>query len=208
MTNAAAISEEMPGTAPHGFALGHYLREAWRIITWDDDAIRRVMDDGRALRYGAAFWIVSNAIPLLIFNYFGPTKGHAPLFGKLGLQLTAGLVSGAVFGMTQLGMVHLVAIFFCAGDGKFIQVLRPLSLASIIFMLEAVPAIAGLALGGISWATLTLIGYVIGSIAWVAVMVMVFDVVDSMDQLTAFVSSIGAVFGLNMLVEYLMKIIL
>jgi hypothetical protein len=48
---------------PAGFALLHDLREAWRIIVWDDAAIRRVMDDARSLRYGVLFWVIGNALP-------------------------------------------------------------------------------------------------------------------------------------------------
>ena len=51
-----------------------------------------------------------------------------------------------------------------------------------------------------SWASLLLA--MVGNIGWAAVMVMAFDVVDGMEQLTAFVTSMGAVFGLGLLLNF------
>ena len=43
----------------------------------------------------------------------------------------------------------------------------------------------------------------VGNIGWAAVMVMAFDVVDGMEQLTAFVTSMGALFfGLGLLLNF------
>ena len=190
---------------PEGFGLFHYLREAWRIVRWDEAAIRRVMDDQRALRYGMLFWIAGNIFPSFVFSYFGPTKDSGVFLGKLLPHLVISLLSGTAFSLMQLGMIHLVAKFFCAGDGKFVQILRPLSLASLILLLQVVPACVGIFFGVIPWASLLLAGYVLGNMVWVAVMVMVFDVVDGMEQLTAFVTSIASVFGLGLLAEVISK---
>ncbi len=190
---------------PEGFALFHYLREAWRIVCWDEAAIRRMMDDPKALRYGMLFWVIGITVPSLIFDFFGPMKRNAPLGSSYLLRLTAATVFGIGFRLLQVGIIHLVAKHFCAGDGKFIQVARPLSLVSLILLLEALPAVIGMFFGDISWATLGIAGYLLGNIAWVTVMVMVFDVVDGMDQLTAFITSIASVFGLRLLFEFISK---
>jgi hypothetical protein len=190
---------------PEGFALFHYLRETWRIVRWDEAAIKRVMDDPRALRYGMLFWVIGITVPSLIFDFFGPMKGKAPFGGNYLLRLAATTVFGIGLSLLQLGIIHLIAKYFCAGDGKFIQVVRPLSLVSLILLLEALPAVVGIPFGGLSWATLGMAGYLLGNIAWVTVMVMVFDVVDGMEQLTAFVTSIASVFGLRLLLEFILK---
>ena len=190
---------------PEGFTLFHYLRETWRIVRWDEAAIKRVMDDPRALRYGMLFWVIGITVPSLIFNFFGPMKGKAPFGGSYLLRLSATTVFGIGLSLLQLSIIHLIAKYFCAGDGKFIQVVRPLSLVSLILLLEALPAVVGILLGGISWAALGMAGYLFGNIAWVTVMVMVFDVVDGMEQLTAFVTSIDSVFGLRLLLEFILK---
>jgi hypothetical protein len=201
-SSGATNKEVVP---PAGFALLHYLGEAWRIVCWDGTAIRRVMDDPRALSYGLLFWVVGNTVPSLLFSYFGPMKDGTSLFGKLLAHLVVSLLSGTAFSLIQLGIIHLIAKYFCAGDGKFLQILRPLSLASLILTLQVIPVAVGIFLGGIPWATLTITGYILGNIAWVAVMVMVFDVVDGMEQLTAFVTSIASVFGLGLVVEFISK---
>lgn len=183
---------------PQGFAPLRYLREACRIVLWDAAAIRRVMDDPRSLGYGVLFWAIGNTLPSLVFTYFGPIKSVAPGFARVASQMALGLLSAAILGLLQLATIHLVAKFFCAGEGKFVQILRPLSLASLILLLQAIPAFIGIFTSQISWASLFFAGFVVGHIAWVAVMVMVFDVVDGMDQLAAFVTSMAAVFGLDL----------
>lgn len=110
---------------PEGIALFHYLRETWRIVRWDGVAIRRVMDDPRALRYGMLFWVVGITVPVLILDFFGPMKRTAPFGGNYLLRLTAAIVFGIGLSLLQVGIIHLIAKCFCAGDGKFVQVVRP-----------------------------------------------------------------------------------
>lgn len=190
---------------PEGFALLYYLGEAWRIVRWNESAIRRVKDDPRSLRYGLLFWIIGLTVPSVVLDFFGPIKANTPFGSNYLLHLTITTVFGIGLSLFQLGIIHLIAKYFCAGDGKFIQVVRPLSLVSFILLLEALPAVIGILFGGISWATLGMAGYLLGNIAWVTVMVMVYDVVDGMEQLTAFITSIASVFGLRLLLELILK---
>lgn len=192
-------------SAPQGFALDHYLLEALRIIFWDDAAIRRVMNDPRALRYGAAIWVFGITIPQLVFHFIGPLKPATPTIAGGITELGFALLATTVMTLLQLSLIHLVATFFCAGDGRFIQILRPLSLTSLVFLLQALPTLCGMFLGGASWIALDAFGIVLANIAWVCVMVMVFDVVDGMEQLTAFITSIAAVFGLSFLIEFVLR---
>ena len=204
-TGATGAAVEIQHLRPPGFALGHYLGEAWRIVRWDDKAIRRTKDDPRALRYGILFYVVGSTVPWAVFTYLGPGKNSALSLGKLLYVLSAMLFFGSMWRLIQLGLVHLIAKNFCAGDGKFIQILRPLSLASLILVLEAVPSV-GVLLGGFSWAGLALVGYLLGGIVWVCVMVMVFDVVHGMPQLTAFLVAASVAIGLRLLVVLVFKL--
>ncbi|HTB94530.1 MAG TPA: hypothetical protein VK728_16975 [Candidatus Sulfotelmatobacter sp.] len=190
---------------PEGVALLYYLGEAWRIVRWNESAIRRVKDDPRSVRYGMLFWTIGITIPSAFLDFFGPVKDHAPFGSNYLFRLAAATPFGIGLCLFQLSIIHLIAKYFCGGDGKFIQVVRPLSLASLIFLLQALPAVIGVLFGGISWATLGIAGYLLGNIAWVASMVMVFDVVDGMDQLTSFITSIASVFGLSLLFEFILK---
>jgi len=169
--------------AAEGSGFGHYLREAWRIVRWDDLAIRRVKDDPNALGYGLLIWTATNAISLLVILY---TRSRHPerISPVAVLFLVAiSLLYAATLGLIQLGIVHLAAKFFCAGEGKFVQVLRPLLLASFVYILQVIP-VAGILIAGL---------------AWVCVMVMVFDEVHGMPQLTSFLVSAGAGVALRIL---------
>src|SRR2546421_1912287 len=51
---------------PKGFALGHYLGEALRIATWNDDAIRRTMNDPNAIVYGVIIYMAAVSLQLAV----------------------------------------------------------------------------------------------------------------------------------------------
>ena len=177
----AAADPQNP--VPEGFALFHYLGEGWRIVRWDDVAIRRVMDDARALPYGILIWVLANTIPFLTLVYLNAKRPATLSPVHVAAVLGVILLYAAILWLVQMGVVHLVAKYFCAGDGKFIQIMRPLLLASMVFILQVIP-IAGVLISGL---------------AMVCVMVMVFDEVDGMPQLTAFLVSAAAGFGLRLL---------
>lgn len=174
---------------PAGFALFHYLHEAWRIVLWDDAAIRRIKDDKRELPYGILIWIVANALPVLVMTIYVPAVARQ--FSGMGGLITLGLalVYGAVWGLIHMGICHLLAKYFCAGEGKFIQIIRPLLLASIVYVATVVPILGAIAAG----------------IAWVAVMMMVFQEVHDMEPLTAFLLSAGVGVALRIIQYFAFK---
>jgi len=176
-------SAESQNPLPTGFALWHYLGEAWRIIRWDDAAIRRVKDDPRALLYGIFIWAGANTIALLLILYLRVRNPRLLSPGPLLFLVIFALLYSGTLSLIQIGIVHLVAKFFCAGEGRFVQVLRPLLLASFVYVLQVIP-VAGVLIAGL---------------AFVAVMVMVFDEVHGMPQLTAFLVSAAAGVGLRIL---------
>jgi len=59
---APDISDVSP--PPQGFALGHYLGEAFRIATWNDAAIRRAMNDSNAIVYGIIIYMIVVSLQL------------------------------------------------------------------------------------------------------------------------------------------------
>jgi hypothetical protein len=186
-TIAAGIGA--PGGTPEGFALGHYLRLAWHIVRWDDWAVREVMDDSHALPYGILIWSVSIALPLLLILTFARARGGNALslmqvVGFIGLSL----ISAAIYGFVHMGSCHLMAKYFFAGTGRFIQIIRPLLLAEIVYLLVVIP----------------IAGPLFAAIAWVAVMVMVFQEVHGIEPLSAFLLSAGVGVVLRLLSHYAM----
>src|SRR5882724_12608140 len=61
---------------PKGFALGHYLGEALRIATWNDDAIRRTMNDQNAILYGLIIYAVMVSLQLAYPIFLFVSKGR------------------------------------------------------------------------------------------------------------------------------------
>jgi hypothetical protein len=174
---------------PAGFALFHYLHEAWRIVFWDDAAIRRIKDDQRELPYGILIWVAANALPVIVMTLYVPAVARQ--FSGIGGLITLAfvLVYAAVWGLIHMGICHLLAKHFCGGEGNFIQIIRPLLLASIVYVALAIP----------------ILGTLVAGIAWVAVMMMVFEEVHAIEPLTAFLLSAGVGIALRLLQYFAFK---
>ena len=138
-----AISQSEP--TPEGFAPFYYLRQGIRILFWDTDAVARAAKDPRALAYGAVFWIVANLAVLLI-----SIGTHRPVRLDLGIVafVLLFLPLAAALELARIGACHAIAAWFLGGDGNFVELLRPLLLASIVLVAAAIP-IGGIFLAGI-----------------------------------------------------------
>lgn len=164
------------GTAPpSGFALFYYLREAWRIVTWDDAAIRRIAADPRSLPYGLLVWALTNLFvyAVTILEMSGRVRHFVIWRIVLGAVIT--LPIAALIGLVHIGTCHLFAKWFFAGEGHFVNLVRPLLFATIVYVLVPIP----------------ILGMLLGGIAWTAVAMMVFQEVHGMEPLTAFLLSAG-----------------
>jgi hypothetical protein len=87
-------------------------------------------------------------------------------------------------GLLQIGICHLFAKWFFAGDGHFINLLRPLLFATIVYVFSPILSI-------------------VSALAWIAVVMMVFEEVHKIEPLTAFLLSAGVGLGIR-IVEYLL----
>ncbi len=176
---AASMSQEEAAPAPSGFAPGYYLRLAIGIVSWDDVSIRRASRDPKSLFYGASFWTVA-ALVILLFTAVPqmlkamPLSGPATIIG-LAIGLLIGLLIMAAVTVLQLGLCHLIAKTFLGGTGTIIGVLRPLLLAWFVNVLILVPVAGNLAAG----------------IAWTAVLMLVFEEIDGIGRIQAFLVSAG-----------------
>ena len=160
---------------PKGFALGHYLGEALRIATWNDDAIRRTMNDRNAILYGiivyAAVTSLQLAYPVFLFISRGRFE-HAVIIAS---SLAVLLLAAIALDLLKTGICHLLSKWFSAGSGKFTQLLGPLLLGSIVYALFVIPVL----------------GPILAGIAWIAVFAMVFQEVHGVEPLTSFLYSAG-----------------
>lgn len=100
-----------------------------------------------------------------------------------GPAMVIGLVVGLIFGLAvmalitfvQLGLCHLIAKWFFGGTGTYMGIMRPLLLAWFVNALILIPVV----------------GLVASGIAWTAVLMLVFEEIDGIGRLQAFLISAG-----------------
>jgi hypothetical protein len=173
------MTQEEAAPPPDGFAPLYYLRLAFNIVRWDEVSIRRGSRDFKAGFYGAAFWAIT-AMVILLFTALPQTLRTMHFSGP---AMVVGLVVGLIFGLVvmgintfiQLGLCHLIAKWFFGGTGTLMGVMRPLLLAWFVHALILIPRVGLLAAG----------------IAWTAVLMLVFEEVDGIGRLQAFLISAG-----------------
>ncbi len=166
--------------APTNGGLGYYLGEAFKIVRWDDIAIRRNAKDRRATLYGLLLWSVSALLVLLVASLPALNRALAganlvaTVIGAV-VGITFGLLIMAVLTFAQLGLCHLIAKWFFGAKGRLIEVMRPLLLGYFVNCAALIP-VAGMLIAGIGWT---------------AVLMMVFEEVDEIGRLQAFGISAG-----------------
>jgi hypothetical protein len=167
---------------PKGFALGHYLGEAFRIATWNDDAIRRTMKDPNAILYGVIIYGVSVSFQLLYPILVLVSRSRMEHAAIIASSVAILLIASFVLDFVKVGICHFLSKWFSAGSGKFTQLLGPLLLGSIVYALFFIPVL----------------GPLVAGIAWIAVFAMVFQEVHGVEPLTAFLysASVNIVFFL------------
>ena len=170
---APDVSDVSP--PPKGFALGHYLGEALHIATWNDDAIRRTMNDRNAILHGLVIYAVAVSLQLAYPVFLFVSKGRFEHAAIIASSLAILLLASVVLDFLKVGICHLLSKWFSAGSGKFTQLLGPLLLGSIVYALFVIPVLGPIFVG----------------IAWIAVFAMVFQEVHGVEPLTSFLYSAG-----------------
>lgn len=173
------MSDEEAAPPPSGFAPFYYFRLAFNIARWDDVSIRRASRDPKATYYGVFLWVIT-ALIILIYaalpQILVTTRASGPaLIIGLAVGFAFGIVVMAVITFVQLGTCHLIAKGFFGGKGTLLGVMRPLLLGWFVNILVLVPVVGLLAC----------------AIAWIAVLMLVFEEVDGISRLQAFFISAG-----------------
>ena len=166
--------------APTDGGLGYYLGEAYKIVRWDDIAIRRTAKDSRATLYAVLFWLAAMLFILLptslqvLSRVLANANPIATVIGTV-VGLTVGLFVMGLITFAQLGLCHLIAKWFFGATGKFIELMRPLLLGWFVNCLMLIPVA----------------GMLLAAVGWTAVLMMVFEEVDGIGRLQAFGISAG-----------------
>jgi hypothetical protein len=176
---APISSAEEAASVPEGITPIYYLRLAFNIALWDDLAIRRASSDPTALVYGVVFSVISAAIIFLVTALPGMLAREGATAGTIFWGLLLGLVFVWVYmgamAFLQLGLCHLIARWFLGATGTFFGVVRPLLLGWFVNGLILIPVVGALA----------------SAMAWTAVLMKVFEEVDGIGRLPAFLISAG-----------------
>jgi hypothetical protein len=168
---------------PQGFAPGFYLRLAVGVARLQDGAILHASRDVRALYYGATIWVLVNSLTItasmaISFSNARPLTRLTPVLA--GIAFFIALVFAAVLTVVQYGASHLIAKFLLDAKGTFLGILQPMLLGSIVAPLALIP-IGGTFIAGI-WG--------------IAILMRVFEEVDQIERMKAFLIAfaIGAIF--------------
>ena len=170
---------EEAAPAPSGICAFYYIRMAVNIVRWDDVAVRRASRDQNALVYGAMFSAMAAALIFLVTSLpkmltRGSASGGTVFWGVL-LGLVFVWVYTAAIAVFQIGLCHAVAKVFLGATGTFTGVMRPLLLGWFVNGLIVIP----------------IVGIYAAAIAWTAVLMLVFEEVDGIERMQAFVISAG-----------------
>lgn len=176
-------SEERP--AKIGFPPAYYFMQGWKIVFWDSAAIRRNSRDSNALFYGILFWIIGASLPLLFNIAVALSNGVTLDSHKVAFSL-AMVPSGILLEFLRFGICHFLAKRFFGGDGTFMPLIRALFLGSVASWLLFIPALGGLLAG-------------IGS---TIVIMVVFEEIDHIERLQAFLLAVGVNVGFAVLIYY------
>jgi hypothetical protein len=177
---APILPAEEAAAVPEAIAPIYYLRLAFNIARWDDLAIRSASRDPLALPYGVLFSMISAAIIFLVTALPGMLARQGRTAGTIFWGLLLGLVfvwvyTGAI-AFIQFGICHLIARWFLGATGTFFGVIRPLLLGWFVNGLILIPVV----------------GALVSAMAWTAVLMTVFEELDGMGRLEAFLLSAGS----------------
>ncbi|MBZ5527606.1 MAG: hypothetical protein LAN71_06875 [Acidobacteriia bacterium] len=179
---APSMTQEEAAPFPDDFAPLYYLRLAFNIARWDDVSIRRASRDRNATFYSIFLWAVA-ALGVLLVTAVPQTlqilssrhvPGPAMIIGVV-VGIIVGLMIMGILTFIQLGLCHLIAKWFFDGRGTLLGVMRPLLLGWFVNVLILLPVVGMLA----------------AAIAWTAVLMLVFEEVDGIGRLQAFLISAG-----------------
>jgi hypothetical protein len=167
---------ELPVPAGLRFAPIEYFVMGWKIVFWDDRSIRGASRDPNALLYGFLFYLFGTGVPALLGILISISNNGGPLPTRTFLYLLALTPLGLAYDVARFGICHLIARYFLGGTGKFLPLLRSLFLGvSVVTWVAMVPGI----------------GTLLAGIGAVVVIMVVFEELDHIDRLQAFVLSAG-----------------
>ena len=175
-----ASADELAPAPPLRFAPFHYFSEAFKILCWDDAAVRRASRDNNSLVYGFLIFALAAALPFAIFVFRALSAGYRVSPSVVLIRVTITVAVGLLWIVLQIGLSHLLAKMFFNAKGSYIAIMRAYLLGQLYQCLAVVPVLGGMATG----------------IGGIAVLMLVFEEVDGIERMKAFglAATIGVTF--------------
>jgi hypothetical protein len=132
-----------------------YFRSGKEVVRLREDAIRRAMDDPRALGFGIAFFLASMLLfvltYLVLFEVVPNPTPLKPGEPSLGVQMWLGVGVYTLIGYTALIIGHFVIRMMARSGESLSRLMRPVMLGSVVLLLNVIPGI-GPIVGEFWWA--------------------------------------------------------
>jgi hypothetical protein len=184
--NVAPLVESEEPPSKLGFPPAYYFMQGWKIIFWDDAAIRRNSRDPNALIYGILFWIVGATLPLLLNILIAVS--HGLHLDPSRIALSVGIaIAGFLVEFLRFGICHLLAKQFFGGDGTYMPLIRALFLGCAVA----------------SWLVIVpVLGPLLAGIGSTIVIMVVFEELDHIERMQAFLLAVGVNIAFAVLIYY------
>jgi hypothetical protein len=175
--------EEMAPAPGLRFAPVHYFSEAFKILCWDDAAVRRASKDNNSLLYGFLIQAITPAIPLGLLALRDAQLGYPVPWDRIVPRYGWVLLYSLLWIFLQIGLSHVLAKILFEAKGSYVAIMRAYLLGQLYRWLIIVPVAGGLLTG-------------VGSIA---VLMLVFEEVDGIERMKAFglAAFIGVIFWIG-----------
>ncbi len=162
------------------FAPLYYLDEAFKIMTWDDVAVRRASRDNNSLLYGFLILAIGTAIPFGFLVQKSFQLGYPVPWSLMAPRYAQTLAYTLAWIILQVGLSHQLAKLFFDAKGSYLGVMRACMLGQLFRCLIIVPVGGGALVG----------------LGGIAVLMIVFEEVDGIDRMKAFglAATIGVAF--------------
>jgi len=162
------------------FAPVYYFGEAFKIMMWDDAAVRRASRDNNSLVYGFLLVAASCLIPFLLLAQRSVTLGYPVPWSLMPARYARLLIVSLLWIVLQIGLSHYLAKLLLDANGSYLGIMRAYMLGQMFRVLVLIPVVGGMLVG----------------IGGIAVLMMVFEEVDGVERMKAFMlaAAIGIVF--------------
>lgn len=165
---APLVTPEETAPAP-GLRLApfYYLEQSFRILTWDDAAVRRAAKDNNSLLYGFFILALGNTGPFVLLLLRNWGLGYSTPWNLVGIAYGRTLAFSLLWIIAQIWLAHVLAKLLFEAKGSYIALMRVYLLGQMYTWLIVIPIIGGM-------------------LAGIAVLMMAFEEVDGIERMKAF----------------------